>query len=165
MVLLGMTPPNLAHVRPAEPCTSSLGAPDRDTDESQQACTSSNALFGAQPADLHFDLVEADDSPEPFSVFLPDFLTEYVSYLFMIRHVICAAIANRAFHSGPIGRLTVPPLHKVLHMNTRPNGKSRRTPIATTTFLEYPAIPRQNLHWLRILPIAVHQKMSVHTRH
>jgi hypothetical protein len=76
MVLSGMTPSNLAHVRPVEPCTSSLGAPDRDTDESQQACTSSNALFGAQPTDLHFDRVEADDSPEPFSVFSPDFLTE-----------------------------------------------------------------------------------------
>jgi hypothetical protein len=87
MVLLGMTRPNLALVRSAEPCTSSLSTPDRDTDESQQACTSSNALFAAQPADLHFNLVEADDSPGQFSVFLPDYLTEYVSYLLGIRHV------------------------------------------------------------------------------
>jgi hypothetical protein len=55
----------------------SLAAPDADTDESLPMCSSSDALFDAQP-----DRVDANHSPDSFSAYVPNLLTEFVFFFF-----------------------------------------------------------------------------------
>jgi hypothetical protein len=87
---------------PTEACPATEAAPDPDTDESQRICTSANALFGAQPGDFHFGRVEADHWPDGFSACVPNLLTEFVFFFYLVCFCVSyAALANRAFRLRP----------------------------------------------------------------
>jgi hypothetical protein len=92
-----MSSSNSAHLWSIEAHTASADSSNPDTDESWRICTSSNALFRAQPADFHSDLVDANDSPDSFSACVPNLLTEFVFFLFGVFYAWCAAFANGAF--------------------------------------------------------------------
>lgn len=67
----------------------SADAPDPDTDESWRLYGSSNALFRTQTPDVHFGRVGADNSPDHFSAYLPNILTEFVfPFLHHAQHLL-----------------------------------------------------------------------------
>jgi hypothetical protein len=77
-----MSPANFSHAWFTEAYPASLAAPDAVTDESWQICSSSIALFHAQPSHFQVGRVDDDNSSDVFSTCVPNILTEFV-FLFI----------------------------------------------------------------------------------
>jgi hypothetical protein len=70
-----------AHVGSTEVRTASVDAFDPGGDDFWRTSHSSNALFGAQPVDFGLtNDMDATDSPEHNSAFMPSFIYEFVSF-------------------------------------------------------------------------------------